>query len=476
MTDPNFMHEDFLLESDRARQLYHDVARDLPIVDYHCHLPPAEIAQDKRWENLTQIWLYGDHYKWRTMRSNGIDERFCTGRASDWEKFQKFAETMPYLLRNPMYHWSHLEMKRYFGIEGVQLCPDTAQDIYRRANERIAQSDFTCRNLMRRSNVALVCTTDDPTDDLEHHRAIAADPDFAIPVLPTFRPDKAMACEDVEAFNDWVDMLAKKVDDDIETFDEFLDALKKRHDYFHAMGCRLSDHGLETACWEDYTGHEVESIFEKLRCRQKDLKPKQARIFKAAMLHEFGLMDYKKNWTQQYHFGAMRNNNTRMYEALGPDKGFDSIGDFEIGRAVSGLLDSLQCKGKLARTVLYNLNPRDNYLLATMLGNFQDGSVPGKMQFGSGWWFLDQIDGMTRQIEALSNCGLLRRFVGMLTDSRSFLSYTRHEYFRRLLCNILGAEMHRGLIPDDFGLLAGLVRDVCYNNAATYFGFDLPTA
>jgi glucuronate isomerase len=468
-----FITEDFLLDSKPAQRLYHDYAADMPIIDYHCHLPPEQVAADQRWENLTQIWLYGDHYKWRTMRTNGVDERYCTGDASDYEKFEKFAATMPYLLRNPMYHWCHLELKKYFGISDRLLGPDTAESIWRQCNEVIAQPGFSARGLMGRSNVVLVCTTDDPTDSLEHHQAVAAHKTFDIQMLPTWRPDKGMAVENAAAFNAWVDLLAAAADVDIRDFASYIEAMRKRHGFFHSAGCRLSDHGIETAYGEQYTDGEIRAIFVKIRGGE-ELAGDEVLKFKSAMLYEFGVMDYEKGWTQQLHLGALRNNNTRMFEALGPDIGLDSIGDFEVARPLSRLLDRLEQNNQLPKTILYTLNPRDNEVLATMIGNFQGAGVAGKMQFGSGWWFLDQIDGMGKQMTALSNVGLLSRFVGMLTDSRSFLSYTRHEYFRRLLCNILGGEMARGLVPNDMGLVGGMVRDISYNNAANYFGFDLP--
>ena len=468
----NFISKDFLLESKQARRLFHDCAEDLPIIDYHCHLPPQQIAANRRWENITQIWLYGDHYKWRLMRANGVDERYCTGDASDREKFEAFAATMPYLLRNPVYHWCHLELKRYFGVSDVLLGPQTGRSIYDRCNEKIQAPEFSCRGLMKQSNVVLVCTTDDPTDTLEHHRAIAADESFDIQVLPAWRADKGMAVESPLAFNEWVDKLATAADVDIRDFASYMEAIRNRHDFFHSSRCRLSDHGLETAYAEDYTQGEIDAIFAKIR-GGGELNIEEVLKFKSAMLYEFGVMDHEKDWTQQFHFGALRDNNSRMFARLGPDTGFDSIGDFEIARPLSKLLNRLDDRNKLARTILYNVNPRDNELLASMIGNFQDAATPGKIQFGAAWWFLDNIDGMSRQMEALSNNALLRRFVGMTTDSRSFLSYTRHEYFRRLLCNILGGEMARGLIPDDMELVGGMIRDICYNNAASYFGFDV---
>lgn len=465
--------DDFLLETEHARQLYHGYAKAMPIVDYHCHLNPAQIATDIRYRSMTEVWLGGDHYKWRAMRSNGVPERFCTGDSSDWEKFEKWAATMPRLLGNPLYHWTHLELARYFGISDRLLGPDTAKGIWEECNAKLKEPGFSARGLMKQSNVVLVCTTDDPIDSLEHHRAVAADKAFKVKVLPTWRPDKGMAVEDPATFNAWVDKLAARAEMKIGSFDSFMKALRSRHDAFHAVGCRLSDHGLETVYAEDYTDAAVKKIFAKVRSGRKPT-PKEILQFKSAMLVEFGIMDHGKNWTQQFHLGALRNNNSRLFAKLGPDTGFDSIGDFEIAKPLSRLLDRLDRNDQLARTILYNLNPRDNELLATMLGNFQDGSVPGKMQLGSGWWFLDQKDGMERQLEALSQLGLLSRFVGMLTDSRSFLSYTRHEYFRRILCNRLGNGMAKGLIPDDMSLVGGMVKDICYRNAASYFGFDLP--
>ncbi len=473
MTATPFIHDDFLLQSDEARTLYHDYARDLPIIDYHCHLPPAEVAGDRRFADMTEAWLAGDHYKWRAMRSNGVDERYCTGDAPAREKFDQWAATMPHLLRNPLYHWTQLELARFFGITDL-LSPVTADAIWEAGNARLAEPEFSARGLMKMSNVVLVCTTDDPIDTLEHHQAIAADPAFGIQVLPTWRPDKGMAVEVATTFNAWVDQLAAAADVEISDFSSYVEALRKRHDFFHSVGCRLSDHGIETIYAADYTDAEIAASFEKIR-GGTELDENEVLKFKSAMLVLFGEMDAEKDWTQQFHYGALRNNNSAMFEAKGPDIGFDSIADVEVGRPLSRLLDRLSRSGKLARTVLYNLNPRDNELLATMCGNFQDGSIPGKIQHGSGWWFLDQMDGMLRQMESLSQLGLLSRFVGMLTDSRSFLSYTRHEYFRRILCNMLGSDMVNGLIPNDMGLAGAMVERISYGNAATYFGFDLPT-
>jgi glucuronate isomerase len=469
---PDFMSDDFLLQSKTARTLYHDHAENMPIYDYHCHVPPAEIAEDKQFDNLTRIWLAGDHYKWRAMRSNGIAEKYCTGSASDWEKFSAWARTVPACLRNPLYHWTHLELKNPFGITGKLLNPDTAKGIYDACNEMLRTPDFSVRNIMRRMNVKLVCTTDDPLDSLAHHRKIRDD-DFEIMVHPAWRPDKAMAAENSPSFNAWIDKLQEVSDTCISDYHAYLAALRKRHDYFHENGCRLSDHGLEAAFAADYTEGEITHIFSNIRAG-RDITPADIEKFKSAMMVEFGLMDHEKGWVQQLHLGAMRNNNSRLFKTIGADTGFDSIGDYMTAAPLSKFLDRLDSQDKLPKTILYNLNPRDNEMLATMLGNFQDGSTPGKMQLGSGWWFLDQKDGMTKQINALSNLGLLGRFVGMLTDSRSFLSYPRHEYFRRILCNIIGEDVENGELPRDMDLLGQMVEDICYNNARDYFPMECP--
>jgi len=466
-----FMSEDFLLDSPTARALYHEHAKSMPIYDYHCHLPPIEIAQDKQWDNLTQIWLYGDHYKWRAMRTNGVPERYCTGEASDYEKFEAWARTVPQTLRNPLYVWTHLELKRYFGIDGKLLSPDTAREIFDHCTRMLRTKDFTARNILRKMNVRVVCTTDDPIDSLEYHKKLKTD-GFEIKVCPTWRPDKGMAVENIKALNQWIDALQQAADVEIKNFDSYLAALRKRHAYFHDVGCRMSDHGIETIYAEEYTDREIKTLFEKIRSG-KDLDASERLKFKSAMLYEFGLMDHERGWVQQFHLGALRNNTTRMFKTLGPDTGFDSIGDFETAKPLAKLLDRLDQKNRLTKTILYNLNPRDNELLATMIGNFQDGSVPGKLQYGSGWWFLDQRDGMERQMTALSNLGLLSRFVGMLTDSRSFLSYPRHEYFRRILCRLIGHDVELGEAPDDMALLGQMVENICFNNARDYFGIDV---
>lgn len=467
---PEFMSENFLLQTNTAKTLYHEYAEKMPIYDYHCHVPPIEIAQDKQFDNMTQVWLYGDHYKWRAMRSNGISEKFCTGDASDFEKFEKWALTVPACLRNPLYHWTHLELKSPFGITGKLLGPDTAKEIYDSCNEMLQTPEFSVRNIMRKMNVKLLCTTDDPLDTLEHHQKIRDD-GFEIKVHPAWRPDKAMAAENITLLNEWIDKLQEVSDTYISDYHSYLSALKKRHDYFHENGCRLSDHGLDAACAAEFTQKDVTHIFTNIR-DGKSIHGSDVLKFKSAMMIEFALMDHEKGWVQQLHVGAMRNNNTRMFNSIGPDTGFDSIGDYMTAAPLSRFLDALDTRNKLPKTILYNLNPRDNAIMATMLGNFQDGATPGKMQYGSGWWFLDQKDGMTNQINVLSNIGLLSRFVGMLTDSRSFLSYPRHEYFRRILCNIIADDVEKGELPSDMNLLGKMVEDISYNNAKNYFPME----
>jgi len=464
----SFMDENFLLQSKAAEELYHGYAKDMPIIDYHCHLPPEEVGNDRQFENLTKIWLDGDHYKWRAMRAAGIDEKYCTGNASDYEKFEKWAQTVPQTLRNPLYHWTHMELRRPFGIDKL-LNPGSAKDIYEEATAKLNTPEFSARNIMRKMKVELVCTTDDPIDNLKHHIKARKD-GFEVKVLPTWRPDKAMMVENPESFNAYIEKLEKASKTSITKFDDLIAALRKRHDFFHENGCRLSDHGLETMYADDFTDHEIKTIFSKVRSG-KLLNPSDVMKFKSAMLIHFAIMDHEKGWVQQFHLGALRNNSTRMFNSLGADKGFDSIGDYEIAKPLSKFFDKLDLGNRLTKTILYNLNPRDNELIATMVGNFNDGSVPGKMQYGSGWWFLDQKDGMIRQLNALSSLGLLSRFVGMLTDSRSFLSYPRHDYFRRILCNLLGADMEEGEIPNDFDLVGSMVKDISYNNAKEYFGF-----
>lgn len=469
----SFINDDFLLDTEQARTLYHSYAKDLPIIDYHCHLPPEQVGENRQFENLSQVWLAGDHYKWRAMRANGVDERYCTGDASDREKFQKWSETVPYTLRNPLYHWTHLELRKPFGITDRLLDGDTAQGIWDECNQLLATPEFSARGLMQQANVRLVCTTDDPIHDLAHHRTVAEDPNFSVAMLPTWRPDKAMAVEDTADYNRYIDRLAEASDTSIAEFTDLLSALEKRHDFFHAMGCRLSDHGLETVVAADYTPGEIAAIFAKVR-GGTDLSAAEIEKFQSAMLVEFALMDHSKGWVQQFHIGALRNNNPRLFRSLGPDTGFDSIADHNYAAPLAKFLGRLDDQDRLAKTILYNLNPRDNEMIGTMIGNFQDGSTPGKIQFGSGWWFLDQLDGMTKQIEALSQLGLLSRFVGMLTDSRSLLSYSRHEYFRRLLCRLLGRDMAQGMVPDDEQMIGKLIGDISYNNARDYFSFTVP--
>ncbi|VGO20408.1 glucuronate isomerase [Pontiella sulfatireligans] len=460
-----FIHSDFLLESDEASQLYHGYAAEFPIIDFHCHLPPAAVAQNKAWDNISQVWLDGDHYKWRAMRSNGIDEHFCTGAASDREKFDAFASIMPYLLRNPLYHWSHLELARYFDVDDLLLSPETADEVWERTSAVFSRG-LTVQHLMHRSKVELVCTTDDPADSLEHHRAVADNPELKVTMLPTWRPDQSMAVENPEVYNTYLDRLAGTAECTIEDYDNLISALRKRHDVFHAAGCRLSDRGLDVFTFSNGAERKAREIF--MRVRQGELLSDEERcLFRSAMLLELGRMDAEKGWTMQLHIGALRFNNSRMQGVLG----YDSIDDRTYAAPLAQYLDALDQDDQLPKTILYNLNPRDNEMIATMIGNFQDGKTAGKIQFGSGWWFLDQKDGMERQMEALSNMGLLRRFVGMVTDSRSFLSYTRHEYFRRVLCNLLGNDMKRGVLPRDVELVGAMVQDVCYRNASTYFGF-----
>jgi len=462
--------DNFILENKTAEKLYHDYAKKMPIFDYHCHLPPKDIADDKKFENLTQIWLYGDHYKWRAMRTNGVPEEQITGSASDYDKFLRWAETVPYTVRNPLYHWTHIELSRYFDVN-ERLCPESAKKIYDKCSEMLKTESFSTRNIIKKMNVKAVCTTDDPVDTLEYHLKLKKD-GYEVKVLPTFRPDKGMAVDTPDLFNDWVSKLEKISDTEIKGFTSFISAIKKRHDFFHSVGCRISDHGIETAYAEDYTESEIKSIFDKVR-KNKKLEKIDILKFKSAMMREFAVMDHEKGWAQQLHFGAIRNNNSRMYKKLGPDTGFDSIGDFEIAKPLSKFLDSLNAEDQLPKTILYNLNPCDNEVMATMLGNFQDGKTPGKMQFGSGWWFLDQKDGMEKQITALSSLGLLSRFIGMLTDSRSLLSYPRHEYFRRILCNMIGRDVENGEIFESIEFLGKIVEDISFNNAKKYLGVEI---
>ena len=468
-----FLSDDFLLQTESAKRLYHEYAEDMPVYDYHCHLPVREIAENKIFENLTQVWLYGDHYKWRAMRTNGVHEKYITGDATDFEKFEAWALTVPKTLCNPLYHWTHLELKRYFGIDGKLLNADTAKEIYNTCNAMLQTDDFSTQRLLQQMNVRVVCTTDDPTDSLEYHLQLKENKVYPVLVFPAFRPDKAMTVESPERFNEWVNQLETAADTEIRDYKSYMNALHKRHDFFHKVGCRLSDHGIEQPYAYSYTEAQIRHIFTKVRSGETLLEPEILQ-FKSAMLMELALMDAEKGWTQQFHMGALRNTNARAMQQLGPDTGYDSIGDFEIARPLALFLDQLESQGKLTKTILYVINPRDNELVAAMIGNFQDGIIPGKIQFGSGWWFNDQKNGIIQQISALSNMGLLSRFVGMLTDSRSFLSYPRHEYFRRVLCNLLGNDMENGELPNDLELIGGMVKDICYNNAVNFFGIDVP--
>lgn len=467
------MDEDFLLEGEVAKELYHNHAEDKPIIDYHCHLDPKMVAEDHKFKSITELWLGGDHYKWRAMRSNGVPERLITGKdSSDWEKFEAWAGTVPYTFRNPLYHWTHLELKTAFGID-KRLNPSTAREIFDECNDKLANDPaMSARGLMRRYKVEVVCTTDDPVDTLEYHKQVS-DSGFEIKMLPTWRPDKAMAVEGGSKYVKYLEQLGQAADMEVNSFNALVDALQKRHDWFDKMGCRLSDHGLDRFYADDYTHSEIEAIFAKA-LKKKQLSPEEVDKFKSAMLVLFGEMDYHTGWTQQYHYGTIRNNNSKMFKLIGPDTGFDSIGEFATARSCARFLDRLNSADKLTKTIIYNLNPSANEVMATMLGNFQDGSIPGKIQLGSGWWFMDQKDGMTRQMNALSTLGLLSRFVGMLTDSRSFVSYPRHEYFRRVLCNLLGCDVDSGEIPYDGyerERLRHMVEDICYNNAKRFFKF-----
>lgn len=461
-----FLDQDFLLETNTAKTLYHNFAAKLPIIDYHCHLPPNQIADDSNFKNLTQIWLYGDHYKWRAMRANGIPEKYITGDASDYEKFEKWAETVPYTLRNPLYHWTHLELQRYFDVYDI-LSPATAKKIYDYCTAKLQTPEYSVRRLIQKMNVESIGTTDDPLDDLLSHQKIKAD-GFSVKVLPSFRPDKAMNADNVPELNSYIKKLAGVSGQQITNFIQFLAALKGRHDFFAQQGCTVSDHGLEQLYCEEYTDAEIEGIFSKILAQQV-LTSSEVLKFKSCMLINLAVWDHEKGWVQQYHVGALRNNNTRLLDQLGPDTGFDSIGDFSQAAGLSKFLNKLDSTNRLAKTILYNLNPADNEMLAAMAGNFNDGTIAGKIQFGAAWWFLDQKHGIIDQINSLSNMGLLGRFIGMITDSRSFLSYPRHEYFRRILCNLIGNDVENGELPADTEWLGKMVENICYFNALKYF-------
>jgi glucuronate isomerase len=465
-----FLDDDFVLQTDVARKLYHEHAKHLPIIDYHCHLDPKLIAEDYRFDNLGELWLAEDHYKWRAMRTNGINERYITGKETSYsEKFEKWAETVPYTMRNPLYHWTHLELKATFGVEKL-LKPETAKEIYDECSAKLRTPEFSARKLMERFNVEAVCTTDDPVDSLVHHVALK-NGDFRVKVLPTWRPDKAMAVEIPANFRAYVEKLSGVSGVSIGNFTDLIEALRVRHDFFASVGCKLSDHGFEEFYAEDFTVAEINAIFKKVY-GGKPLSSLETAKYKSAVLYEGAIMDWEKGWTQQFHYGVIRNNNTRLFRTAGPDTGFDSMSDPTVAKSMVKFFDRLDVDNKLAKTIVYNLNPRDNELVVTTIGNFQDGSVAGKMQFGSGWWFLDQKSGMEAQLNALSNLGLLSRFVGMLTDSRSFVSYTRHEYFRRILCNLIGNDVEQGLLPEqELPFLARLVENISYYNARNFFNF-----
>jgi glucuronate isomerase len=463
-----FLNEDFLLQTPTAQRLYHEYAKDMPIIDYHNHLPPQQIAEDRTFENLTQIWLKGDHYKWRAMRANGVDEQFITGNTDDETKFMHWAATVPYTLRNPLYHWTHLELKNPFGITQV-LDKTSAKEIYKTCNEKLKH--LSTMTLLNHFKVEVLCTTDDPADDLTYHTLLQNAKETEIAMFPTFRPDKAMSPENIENYNAYLDTLATVSGVEIVSWNTFLEVIGRRHDFFATKGCRLSDHGLENFYAENYTETEIKNIFHRIRNHQL-VNPTEISKFKSACLYEFAKLDAEKGWTQQFHIGALRNTNSRLLHQLGADAGVDSIGDFSVAQNMAKFFDRLDKENKLAKTIIYNLNPADNEVFATMTGNFQDSSLPGKIQFGSGWWFLDQKDGMERQINTLANIGLLSRFVGMLTDSRSFLSFSRHEYFRRILCNIFGNDIENGELPNDLNWTGKIIQDICYHNAKNYFNFQ----
>jgi len=464
----SFINDDFLLSTKAARKLYHKYAEAEPIFDYHCHIPPKDIAENRQFKNIFEIWLEGDHYKWRAMRSNGVAEKFCTGSATPEEKFKAWAGTVPHTLRNPLYHWTHLELKRYFDISDL-LSETTASKIWKRANAQLATPGLTTQGILKKMKVKVVCTTDDPVDDLGYHRAFAKQ-GHPTKMLPAFRPDKALTVNAPEGFNKWVEQLAAAANTDINSFSAFISALEKRHEYFHSQGCRLSDHGMNH-CFANFCSEKVAAgIFDKAR-KGNAVSPEEHSQFASYLMLFFGQLDAKRGWTKQLHLGALRSNNTRLLKQLGPDTGFDSIGDFPQAVTLSAFLDKLDTDNCLPKTIIYNLNPADNYIFATMIGNFQDGTIPGKIQYGSGWWFLDQKEGMEWQINALSNLGLLSRFIGMITDSRSFMSYPRHEYFRRTLCNLIGRDIKQGLIPDDEKLVGPMIKNICYANAKNYMAF-----
>lgn len=464
-----FINEDFMLTNDTARELYHRSAESMPIIDYHCHLSPQMIAEDYKFADITELWLGGDHYKWRALRGNGVGEEYITGNKSSWEKFEKWAETVPYTMRNPLYHWTHLELARVFGITKT-LSPATAREIYEECNAKLATPEYSGQELIKKFNVETVCTTDDPADDLRWHKMILEHP-FGVKVAPAWRPDKAMAIENPEEYNAYIARLSEAAGMSIESYESLIEALAKRHKFFESMGCKLSDHGIDTFYAEDYTDQEIESIFKGVLLGHVPTQEQIAK-FRSALLHDCAVMDAESGWAQQFHVGPIRNNNTKMFYGIGPDTGYDAINDLPCAAAGHRFFDRLTLEDRLAKTILYCLNPKDNEVLATMAYTFNDGSCPGKMQFGAAWWFLDQEDGMRKQLNALSSLGLLSRFVGMLTDSRSFISYPRHEYFRRILCDLLGSDVESGRLPaSEMEFIHNMVKGISYGNAKEYFGF-----
>ncbi len=465
-----FIDENFLLKNETAIDLYHNYAKHMPIFDYHCHLSPKDIAENKSFKNITEIWLGGDHYKWRAMRSNGIDEKYITGNSTDYEKFKAWAKTVPYCLGNPLYHWSHLELKRYFDIDLI-INEDTADEIWEKANKMLAEKEFTTKELIKRSNVKVLCTTDDAIDTLEYHKIIREDKEFDVKVIPALRPDKGINIQN-DGFVEWVNQLAEVSNRNISNYDDFIKALEDRVDFFHQQGCRLSDHGIDKMFFEEASDEEINRIFKKAM-NSEVLTNTEINKYKTKVMIDLARLYNELGWTMQLHIGALRNNNLKMFKQLGPDTGYDSIGDENIAEPLSKLLNKIDSENYLPKTILYCLNAKDNDVLATMIGNFQGGGIPGKLQFGSAWWFNDQKDGMEKQMISLANLGLFRRFVGMVTDSRSFLSYTRHEYFRRVLCNLVGTWAEEGEVPYDKELLGTMIQEICYENAVKYFEIEI---
>lgn len=465
----SFINSDFMLSNDYAKELYHESAKEMPIIDYHCHLVPKMIAENYQFEDLTEVWLGGDHYKWRAMRGNGVPEEYITGSKPSYEKFEKWAATMPYAMRNPLYHWTHLELARVFDCDKV-IKPETAREIYEECTAKLRTPEYRGQELIKKFNVETVCTTDDPADDLRYHKQIKEHP-FGVNVIPAWRPDKAMAIADPVSYTKYIEQLGEAAGMEIRSYADLIDALQKRHDFFESMGCKLSDHGLDTFHAADYTQSEIDGIFKRALDGIAP-SPEEVDKFCSATLHDFAVMDAESGWAQQFHIGAIRNNNTLMFNKLGPDTGYDAILDVQCAAAGFKFFDRLTFEGKLAKTILYCLNPKDNEVLTTMAYTFNDGTYPGKMQFGAGWWFLDQEDGMRKQINSLSALGLLSRFVGMLTDSRSFVSYPRHEYFRRILCSVLGDDIEKGKLPEsEMPFIHQMVKDISYYNAKNYFNF-----